>query len=573
MSSRPDPQSQGFGVDVLTTTVDKASNWARKNSLWPMPMGISCCAIEMMATVASRYDMARFGAEAMRFSPRQSDLMIVAGTLTNKMAPVVRRIYDQMLEPKYVIAMGTCLCTGGMFDSYSVVQGLDRVIPVDVYLPGCPPRPDALLDALIKMQRGVVDRESIKDAPRAIYAPKIPMPGIETRLEPSRDGTMILNMGPQHPSTHGVLRLVLELDGETIVKCQPHVGYLHRGYEKIAEEKTYHNFLPYTDRLDYLSPLSNNVAYALAVENLIGLEIPVRAKRIRVIAAELARISAHLLSVGTYALDLGAGTVFFYTFQMRELLYNLFEELTGTRLTTSYTRIGGVARDLPAGWTDKVLAFLAECEKTLAEVEGLLNRNRIWLDRNVDVGIITAAQAMDYGLTGPILRASGVDFDLRKAAPYLDYELFDFETATGERGDCMDRYLVRIEEMRQSARIVRQAIAELPDGPISSDNRDFVLPPHEQVLSSMEELIHHFKLISEGIRPPLGQVYTTIEAPKGELGFYLVSDGSAHPYRCKIRSPSFNNLHILRTMLEGCMIADAVAIIASLDPVMGECDR
>jgi NADH-quinone oxidoreductase subunit D len=485
----------------------------------------------------------------------------------------VRRIYDQMLEPKYVIAMGTCLCTGGMFDSYSVVQGLDRVIPVDVYLPGCPPRPDALLDALLKLQRGVVDRESIKDAPRETYAPKIPMPGIETRLEPSRDGTMILNMGPQHPSTHGVLRLVLELDGEIIVRCQPHVGYLHRGYEKIAEEKTYHNFLPYTDRLDYLSPLSNNVAYALAVENLIGLDIPVRARRIRVIAAELARISAHLLSVGTYALDLGAGTVFFYTFQMRELLYNLFEELTGTRLTTSYTRIGGVVRDLPAGWTDKVLAFLAECEKTLNDVEGLLNRNRIWLDRNVDVGIITAETAIGYGLTGPILRAAGVDYDLRKAAPYLDYELFDFESVTGERGDCMDRYLVRLEEMRQSARIVRQAIAELPDGPVSSDNRDYVLPPHAQVLSSMEELIHHFKLISEGIRPPLGQVYTAIEAPKGELGFYLVSDGSAHPYRCKIRSPSFNNLQILRTMLEGCMIADAVAIIASLDPVMGECDR
>ncbi len=573
MSSKPDPQSQGFGVDVLTTTVDKASNWARKNSLWPMPMGISCCAIEMMATVASRYDMARFGAEAMRFSPRQSDLMIVAGTLTNKMAPVVRRIYDQMLEPKYVIAMGTCLCTGGMFDSYSVVQGLDRVIPVDVYLPGCPPRPDALLDALLKMQRGVVDRESFKDAPREHYAPKIPMPGIETRLEPSRDGTMILNMGPQHPATHGVLRLVLELDGEIIVRCQPHVGYLHRGYEKIAEEKTYHNYLPYTDRLDYMSPLSNNVAYALAVENLIGLDIPVRAKRIRVIAAELARISAHLLSVGTYALDLGAGTVFFYTFQMRELLYNLFEELTGTRLTTSYTRIGGVARDLPAGWTDKVLAFLDECEKTLGEVEGLLNKNRIWLDRNVDVGIISAEQAIGYGLTGPILRAAGVDFDIRKAAPYLDYELFDFESVTGERGDCMDRYLVRIEEMRQSAKIVRQAIAELPDGPVSSDNRDYVLPARERVLDSMEELIHHFKLISEGIRPPLGQVYTAIEAPKGELGFYLVSDGSAHPYRCKIRSPSFNNLQILRTMLEGAMIADAVAIIASLDPVMGECDR
>ncbi|MEZ4396235.1 MAG: NADH dehydrogenase (quinone) subunit D [Candidatus Krumholzibacteriia bacterium] len=573
MSNKPDPQSQGFGVDVLTTTVDKATNWARKNSLWPMPMGISCCAIEMMATVASRYDMARFGAEAMRFSPRQSDLMIVAGTLTNKMAPVVRRIYDQMLEPKYVIAMGTCLCTGGMFDSYSVVQGLDRVIPVDVYLPGCPPRPDALLDALLKIQNGVVERESIKDAPREDYPSRVPLAGIDTRLEPSRDGTMILNMGPQHPSTHGVLRLVLEMDGENIVQCQPHVGYLHRAFEKIAEEKTYHNFLPYTDRLDYLSPLSNNTAYALSVEKLIGLEVPVRAKRIRVITAELARISAHLLSIGTYALDLGAGTVFFYTFQMREMLYNLFEELTGTRLTTSYARIGGVARDLPRGWTEKVLEFLDECDKTLDDVEGLLNRNRIWLDRNVDVGIISAETAISYGLTGPILRASGVDYDLRKQAPYLDYELFDFESVTGERGDCMDRYLVRLEEMRQSAKIVRQAIAELPDGPISSDNRDYVLPPHARVLDSMEELIHHFKLISEGIKPPVGQAYGAIEAPKGELGFYLMSDGSANPYRCKIRSPSFNNLQILRSMLEGCMLADAVAIIASLDPVMGECDR
>ncbi len=573
MSNRPDPQSQGFGVDILTTTVDKAANWARKNSLWPMPMGLSCCAIEMMATVASRYDMARFGAEAMRFSPRQSDMMIVAGTLSNKMAPVVKRIYDQMLEPKYVIAMGTCLCTGGMFDSYSVVQGLDRVIPVDVYLPGCPPRPDALLDALIKLQKGVVERESFKDASREQYEPKVELCALDTRLEPTQDGNMILNMGPQHPSTHGVLRLVLELDGENIVRCDPHLGYLHRAFEKIAEEKTYHNFLPYTDRLDYLSPLSNNVAYAMAVEKLIDLEIPVRARRIRVLTSELARISSHLLSIGTGALDLGAATVFFYTFQMREYLYNLFEELTGTRLTTSYTRIGGVARDLPHGWTGKVLEFLKDLEKTLDDVEGLLNRNRIWLDRNVDVGLITPEQAISYGLTGPNLRASGIDFDLRKQAPYLDYELFDFESVHGERGDCMDRYLIRMAEMRQSISISRQAIAEMPEGPINSDNRDYVLPPKERVYDSMEELIHHFKLITEGAKPPAGEIYSAIEAPKGELGFYLMSDGSAHPYRCKIRSPSFNNLQVLREVLEGAMIADAVATVASLDPVMGECDR
>ena len=573
MSNRPDPQSQGFGVDVLTTTVDKAANWARKNSLWPMPMGLSCCAIEMMATVASRYDMARFGAEAMRFSPRQSDMMIVAGTLSNKMAPVVKRIYDQMLEPKYVIAMGTCLCTGGMFDSYSVVQGLDRVVPVDVYLPGCPPRPDALLDALLKLQSGVVERESVKDAPREQFEPKTELYGLDTRMEPTQDGNMILNMGPQHPSTHGVLRLVLELDGENIVRCDPHLGYLHRSFEKIAEEKTYHTFLPYTDRLDYLSPLSNNVAYSMAVEKLIDLEVPVRARRIRVLVSELARISSHLLSIGTGALDLGAATVFFYTFQMREYLYNLFEELTGTRLTTSYTRIGGVARDLPHGWTNKALEFLKDLEKTLDDVEGLLNRNRIWLDRNVGVGIITKEQALSYGLTGPNLRASGVDFDLRKQAPYLDYELFDFESVHGDRGDCMDRYLIRMAEMRQSIAISRQAIAEMPEGPINSDNRDYVLPPKERVYDSMEELIHHFKLITEGVKPPPGEIYSAIEAPKGELGFYMMSDGSAHPYRCKIRSPSFNNLQVLREVLEGAMIADAVATIASLDPVMGECDR
>jgi len=571
--SQPNPQNHGLNVDVLTTTLDKAVNWAQKNSLWPMPMGISCCAIEMMSTVASRYDLARFGAEAMRFSPRQSDMMIVAGTLTNKMAPVVRRIYDQMLEPKYVIAMGTCLCTGGMFDSYSVVQGLDRVLPVDIYLPGCPPRPEALIDALRKLQSGVVERQSVRDQDREQYASKIDLGMVKTTLEPSREGTMILNMGPQHPATHGVFRVELEMDGETVVHGKPHLGYLHRGYEKLAEEKTYHNYLPYTDRLDYLSPLSNNVAYALAVEKLVGLEIPPRATRIRSLISELARISSHLVAIGTGALDLGASTIFFYTFQMREMLYDLFEELTGTRLTTSYTRIGGVSRDIPGGWLDKTKIFLDELDKTMDDIEGLLNRNRIWLDRNVGVGVIPPEMAMSYGLTGPNLRASGVAHDLRKAAPYLDYEDYDFEIVTGSTGDSMDRYLVRMAEIRQSAGISRQAVAGMPEGPIASDNRDYVLPEKELVYSSMEELIHHFKLISEGVKPPLGEIYSAIEAPKGELGFYIVSDGGPHPYRLKIRSPSFNNLSITRKILEGNMMADVVAIIASLDPVMGECDR
>jgi NADH-quinone oxidoreductase subunit D len=558
---------------VLTTTLDKAVNWAQKNSLWPMPMGLSCCAIEMMSSVASRYDMARFGAEAMRFSPRQSDMMIVAGTMSNKMAPVVRRIYDQMLEPKYVIAMGTCLCTGGMFDAYSVVQGLDQVLPVDVYLPGCPPRPEALIDALRKLQSGVVDRQSLRDAPRERFEPKIDLPMLETTLEPSREGTMILNMGPQHPATHGVFRVELEMDGETVVKAKPHLGYLHRSFEKIAEEKTYHNFLPYTDRLDYLSPLSNNTAYALAVEKLVGLEVPARATRIRTLTSELARISAHLVAIGTGALDLGASTIFFYTFQMREMLYDLFEELTGTRLTTSYTRIGGVSRDIPGGWLDKVGAFLIELDKTMDDIEGLLNRNRIWLDRNIGVGVIPPEMALSYGLTGPNLRASGVAYDKRKTAPYLDYEDFDFELVTGTNGDCMDRYLVRMAEIRQSTSIARQAVANMPEGPIKSDNRDYVLPPKELVYSSMEELIHHFKLISEGVKPPVGEIYSAVEAPKGELGFYMVSDGGPNPYRLKIRSPSFNNLSITQKILDGQMLADVVAIIASLDPVMGECDR
>ncbi|MCP4546475.1 MAG: NADH dehydrogenase (quinone) subunit D [bacterium] len=570
--AQKDSRSQTFNVDVMTTTLDKAINWARKNSLWPMPMGLSCCAIEMMAAVASRYDQARFGAEALRFSPRQSDVMIVAGTLTHKMAPAVRRIYDQMLEPKWVIAMGTCLCSGGMFDSYSVVQGLEKILPVDIYIPGCPPRPEALLDALLKI-REKVDTESLRDAPREHYEPRIPVLDNATNFEPKHNDSMVLNMGPCHPATHGVLRLVLEMDGETVLQADPHLGYLHRAMEKIAETRTYHNFLPYTDRLDYMSPLANNTGYAMAVEKLVGIEAPVRARRIRLLVSEMARISAHLLAIGTNALDLGAASVFFLTFQIREEFYNLFEELTGARLTTSFMRIGGLARDLPLGWTDKVEEALVRCEKVLDDVEGLLSSNRIWIDRNADVGVISDEEAISFGLSGPNLRAAGVEHDLRKAAPYLDYELFDFDLVTGERGDCMDRYLVRMGEMRQSIKLVRQAVVEMPDGEITLDNRDFVLPRKDLVYSSMEELIHHFKLISEGITPPPGEIYSAIEAPKGELGFYLVSDGDMHPYRLKIRSPSFNNLQVLRKILEGLSISDVVATVASLDPVMGECDR
>jgi NADH-quinone oxidoreductase subunit D len=384
---------------------------------------------------------------------------------------------------------------------------------------------------------------------------------------------MTINMGPQHPATHGVLRLVLEIDGETVVRCTPHLGYLHRGMEKIAENKTYLQFIPYTDRLDYLAPLSNNVAFAGAVEKLIDCDITPRAKYIRVIVCELARISAHLLWLGTHGVDLGAMTVFFYTFQEREYLYDLFEWLTGGRLTTTYTRVGGVARDLPEGWVEAARAFTERVPKVIDECETLLTRNRIWVDRTQGVGVLSAADATALGVTGPNLRATGVEWDLRKAQPYLVYDQLEFEIPVGDDGDAYDRYLVRLEEMRQSVRIVRQALDRLPGGPVMVDDPKLVLPPKERVLTSMEELIHHFILVTEGFDPPRGEVYASIEAPKGELGFYLVSEGGRSPYRCRIRPPSFVNLQALPRIVEGRLIADVVTVIASLDPVMGECDR
>ena len=395
----------------------------------------------------------------------------------------------------------------------------------------------------------------------------------DPQLQPSGLELMTINMGPQHPATHGVLRLELLIDGEVVVKATPHLGYLHRGMEKIAENKTYLQFIPYTDRLDYLAPLSNNVAFAQAVEKLIACEIPARARAIRVTVCELARISSHLLWLGTHAIDLGAMTIFFYTFQEREYLYDLFEMLTGARLTTTYTRFGGVARDLPDGWLAAVRTFCDRLPKVVDECENLLTRNRIWVERTRGVGVMTAAQAKDLGVTGPSLRACGVEWDLRRAQPYLGYEAFDFEVPVGEDGDTYDRYLVRIEEMRQSVRILNQVMARFPDGPVMVDDPKLAMPKKDKVLTSMEELIHHFILVTEGFDPPHGEVYSAIEAPKGELGFYLVSEGGRSPYRCRIRPPSFYNLQALPALVEGRMISDVVAVIASLDPVMGECDR
>jgi NADH-quinone oxidoreductase subunit D len=393
---------------------------------------------------------------------------------------------------------------------------------------------------------------------------------------------MVLNMGPSHPATHGVLRIVLELDGEEITKADPDVGYLHRGDEKIAENMTYTQFIPYTDRLDYLAPLANNVAYALAVEKALGIhdKLPPRCQYIRVMCCELARISSHLLGLGAFAMDVGAVTVFLLVFTEREKIYNLAEAASGARFTTSYTRIGGLLRDIPPTWCDQVRAFIKECSHAIAEVEVLLTRNRIWVDRLRDMGHISKEMAIDYALSGPNLRGSGIDWDLRKNQPYLCYPDLEFDIPVGSTGDCYDRYLVRMEEMRQSLRILEQCVNKIPGGaenkikePVNVADGKIILPSKDKVLSSMEELIHQFMLVTEGVNVPPGDTYFGHENPKGELGFYIHSKGGGVPHRMKIRSPSFINLSILGELMPGHMISDVPVILGSLDFVMGESDR
>jgi len=384
---------------------------------------------------------------------------------------------------------------------------------------------------------------------------------------------LTLNMGPSHPATHGVLRLILELDGEVISKADPDVGYLHRGDEKIAENMQYNQFVPYTDRLDYLAPLANNVAYACAVEKLMGWDLPPRGQAVRVICCELARISAHLLGVGCYAMDVGAMTVFLYTFTQRETVYNICEQISGARFTTSYTRIGGQTRDISEQTIKEILKFCDEVSEVIEEVDKLLTRNPIFIGRTRDVGYISREDAIGYGLTGPNLRGSGVEFDMRKNHPYLGYEKYDFDIPIGKVGDSFDRYLVRMEEMKESIKILRQVCEKLPKGPVNITDPKGTLPDKEKVMMSMEELIHHFIVATQGIDAPEGEVYFGAENPKGELGFYINSKGGGVPHRLKIRSPSFVNLSILPKLLPGHMISDVVAILGSLDFVMGECDR
>jgi NADH-quinone oxidoreductase subunit D len=395
--------------------------------------------------------------------------------------------------------------------------------------------------------------------------------GAEQEFAPEK---MSLSMGPSHPATHGVLRLQMELDGEVLTKCDPVVGYLHRGDEKIAENMTYNQFVPYTDRLDYLAPLANNMAYAIAVERLAKLEVPARCQAIRVLTAEMARVSAHLMGLGAFGLDVGAWSVLVHSLNQREHLYKLFEELTGARFTTSYTRIGGVSRDIPDGWLTRVIAFCDQFEPALEETLSLLTRNKIFQDRTVGVGVISRADALAYGLTGPNLRASGVSLDLRKDKPYSGYEQYAFDVPVGSKGDCYDRYLCRGEEMRQSVRIIRQVVAKFPGGDwYAKDARKIFAPPKDKILTSMEELIQNFMIVTEGPQIPAGEVYFEAENPKGVLGFFIVSKGGGVPWRMKIRSPSFCNLSILPKICVGTMMSDVVTLLGSLDFVMGECDR
>jgi len=387
------------------------------------------------------------------------------------------------------------------------------------------------------------------------------------------ENEMILNMGPQHPATHGVLRILIKLDGETVVAAVPELGYLHRGYEKIAENDTYHAFIPHTDRLDYLSPLSNNVAYVLAVEKLAGIDVPLRAQYIRVLCCEMARVASHLVALGSMAMDVGALTVLLWTFREREKLVDIYDVLCGARFTTSYTRIGGLQQDWSPQCTAMLTSLLEELDGDVDEVEKLLSTNRIFIDRCENVGYLSPDDAVAWGLTGPLLRAAGVGHDLRRDNPYLVYNDLDFNVVTATESDALARFYVRMGEIRESAKILRQALGKIPDGPFNAPEVKHVLPDKQSTYTRMEELIHDFMLINLGIDPPIGEVYQGVESSKGELGFYIVSDGTGHPWRLKIRSPSMSNLSALPLMLKGGMISDIVAVIGSLDPVMGEADK
>jgi NADH-quinone oxidoreductase subunit D len=392
-------------------------------------------------------------------------------------------------------------------------------------------------------------------------------------LEPGQDRTMILNMGPQHPSTHGVLRVLLEIDGETVVRMMPDIGFLHTGIEKTCEAKFYQQVVPLTDRIDYLCPMTNNLCYVLAVEKLLGLEIPPKAQWMRVLLNELTRINSHLVWLGTHAMDIGALTVFLYCFREREEVLKIFEMVSGQRMMTSYFRVGGIALEPPLGFFDRVRDFAGYFPERIDQYENLLTGNPIWMMRTKGVARMTAEDAIALGATGPTLRGSGVDIDLRRDMPYSSYERFQFKVPVSQEGDVFARYMCRVQELRESTNIVRQALDGMPEGPTKADAPGIVLPDREKMKTQMESLIYHFKIITEGFAVPAGEVYQAVESPRGEMGYYIVSDGTAKPYRVHMRSACFANLQTLPKMCEGRLLADVVAAIGSIDIVLGEIDR
>jgi NADH-quinone oxidoreductase subunit D len=392
-------------------------------------------------------------------------------------------------------------------------------------------------------------------------------------VESVQDKTLVLNMGPQHPSTHGVLRLLLEIDGETVISLKPDIGYLHTGIEKTCEAKFYQQVVPLTDRIDYLCPMINNLAYVLAVEKLLGLEIPPKAQWMRVLLSELTRINSHLVWLGTHAMDIGAMTVFLYCFREREDVLRMFEMVSGQRMMTSYFRVGGLALEPPLGFFARVKEFADRFPARVDEYENLLTGNPIWLMRTKGVAYLSSEDAIGLGATGPTLRGSGVDIDLRRDMPYSSYEKFQFKVPVATEGDVFARYICRVQELRESIGIVQQALAGMPDGPIKADAPKIVLPDREKMKTQMEALIYHFKIVTEGFAVPEGEVYSAVESPRGEMGYYIVSDGTAKPYRVHMRAPSFANLQVLQKMCEGRLIADVVAAIGSIDIVLGDIDR